>query len=600
MQTTVSRTSGFLRASDRAALLVVFAAFAALFISAPGFAAQPRWIEDEILVGMRRGAVPASVEKIAYGAGGGVIRNISEIGVLHLRVPPQALEAVMSALNHRSDVVFVEQNRALPPSVVPNDPEYAAQWHLPHIEAPAAWDHTTGANVVIAILDSGVDASHPDLGPKIVEGYDTTGGRSTEDVTGHGTAVAGSATAFGNNGVGIASPAWHSMLMPLRVTGSDGWATDADLAEGLVWAVNHGARVLNLSFGYVADSATIVSAARYAFQNGGLVVAASGNCGCREATRDTRYILNVSATDTADGVSSFSSTGRFVDLAAPGVGIYTTIRGGGYRYASGTSHASPLVAGVAALLFSLDPSLSPGDVEDILERTAEDLGSPGWDPEYGYGRVNARRAVLAVAGGSPPPPPESEPTDTTAPEVWIDAPSDGALVSGVVGVLATANDDTGVAGVDFYVDGVLAGSASATPYSFSWDTTRVPDGPHSLEVLALDEAGNQGHSGVVQVVVQNAAAVPDTSPPVVVILAPEDGSRVRGRLRVKVRASDDRSVESVDLLLDGRRVDSKVCGEPSCTLRFSRKIANGRHQIAVSARDQAGNETTSPALEVIR
>ena len=180
---------------------------------------------------------------------------------------------------------------------------------------------------------------------------------------------------------------------------------------------------MNLSFEGVAGNATIRSAAEYALNHGALVVAASGNCGCVDATADNPFILSVSATDETGGVAYFSSTGPYVDLSAPGTNILTTAVGGLYFSDSGTSLASPVVAGVAALMFSANPALTPAVVTELLEATAFDAGGAGYDTGFGFGRVNAYAAVVAAASYQPPP-------DTTPPTASITAPAAGATVSG--------------------------------------------------------------------------------------------------------------------------------------------------------------------------
>lgn len=180
--------------------------------------------------------------------------------------------------------------------------------------------------------------------------------------------MAGAAAAISNNGVGVASVAWQNPLMPIRVTDTQGFAYDSLIASGLVWAVDHGAKVMNLSFGGVAGSLTITSAANYVKSRGGLLIAAAGNCGCFDSTPANSSMISVSATDSFDNLAWFSSQGPYVDVAAPGVSMYTTTAGAGYGAPSGTSFVSPLAAGVVALIWSVNPSLTPdsrGDFESL-------------------------------------------------------------------------------------------------------------------------------------------------------------------------------------------------------------------------------------------
>jgi len=250
----------------------------------------------------------------AHGAA--LIGEIPQINTHLIRVPAPALEQVEQALSHRPEVKWVERNYIFPPDLTPDDLYYPYQWHLPKIFAPQAWDVTQGSSdVVIAVLDSGVDPFHPDLSAKLVAGYNFYGNNTdSADVYGHGTAVAGAAAAIGNNQIGVASVARQVRLMPIRVTDTSGYGYTSTISQGLTWAADHGAKVMNLSFAGIAGSTTIRSAAQYVQSHGGLVVAAAGNCGCFDPTPENPYIISVSATDPYDSVASFSSTGDYVDV----------------------------------------------------------------------------------------------------------------------------------------------------------------------------------------------------------------------------------------------------------------------------------------------
>lgn len=287
---------------------------------------------------------------------------------------------------------------------VPNDPQVASQWHLVRIRAPQAWALTQGAgSAVIAIVDSGVDVHHPDLAGKLVAGantYDSSG--VTADQHGHGTKMAGVAAARSHNGVGIAGVAGDSPVMPMRATDRKGRATSASIAKAIVWAADHGARVVNLSLEGVIRSAAIREAAEYAFNHGALVVAPSGNCGCVSPVAETPFILSVAATDESDQAAPFSTAGAFVDIAAPGTNIATTAMFGRYVGDSGTSVASAVVAGVASLMFAANPALTPEAATRILQDTASDPQHKGRDPQLGHGRVDAYAAVSAAKAWSAP------------------------------------------------------------------------------------------------------------------------------------------------------------------------------------------------------
>ena len=393
------------------------------------------------------------------------------------------------------EVLSAERDRILEPAqVTPNDPYYAAsEWHLPKIAAPTAWATTTGnGGLVVAVLDTGVDPTHPDLASKLVGGWDVYYNTAdSSDVNGHGTQVAGVLAAVSNNGVGVASVAWNCSIMPVRITNLAGSSSYSAIASGLTWAADHGARVANVSF-EATNSSTVKSAAQYFQSKGGVVIMAAGNNGQTDATVDNPYVLTVSATDQNDVLYPFSNRGNNIDLAAPGT-VYTTARGGGYGTAQGTSFASPIVAGVAALVLSVNPQLSGAQAQDVVRRSADDLGSAGWDALYGWGRVNASRAVGAAADAA-------SGVDATPPSVSITSPQAGASVgSSVVSVTSGVSDNVGVKKVELYVDGKLTDSSSAAPFTNSWNARKVKAGAHTLQSKAYDAMGNVGVSAVVTV-----------------------------------------------------------------------------------------------------
>lgn len=350
---------------------------------------------------------------------------------------------------------------------------------------------------------------------------------------------------------------------------------------------------MNMSFGGVAGSSTITSAAQYARSKGAVVVAAAGNCGCDDPTPENPYLISVSATTSTDALASFSSRGAFVDVAAPGSGIYTTAKGGGYASVSGTSFSSPITAGVVALIMAANPTLTPAAVEQILLSTADDLGPAGRDTSFGYGLVNAWQAVKA-AGSSPLPPP-----DTSPPVVAITSPADGAGVTGSITVSASASDNIGVSKVELYLDGVLFAADALAPYTFTWDTTKSSDGVHTLTARAYDAAGNQAASNPVRVTVSNVAA--DTTPPAVAITAPSSGDTVTKVAKVTVQASDNNLVSAVDILIDGKLVQTTATNASAVTVSYSwntRKDGAGPHTLSAAARDAAGNRSVSSPVAV--
>lgn len=549
------------------------------------------WIPDELLVGLRPGVSGTEIETLYRLHGAEKLEDLAKINVHRIRVPPQALAAVENALSHRPEIKFVERNYRLSPDFVPNDSLYSSEWHLPKISADMAWEISQGApSVVIAILDSGVESTHPDLASKLVAGYNFyDGNTNTTDVYGHGTKVAGTAAAICNDSIGVAAPACDNLIMPIRVTDTSGNGYVSAIANGLTWAVDHGAKVMNLSFAGVAGISTITSAAQYVMNHGGLVIAAAGNCGCFDSTPATPYIISVSGTDQNDNLASWSSQGNYVDVSAPGVSIYTTTMGGGYGAPSGTSFSSPLTAGVVALMMSVNGSLSPSQIESLLEANTDDLGPAGYDASYGYGRVNAYRAVAAAASSSPP-------RDTTPPLASTSSPSTGAIVTGVISVAVSASDNVGVNRVDLYIDGSRYGSDTSAPYSFYWDTTQTANGSHTLAAVAVDAAGNVGNSPTISVTVNNGQITADTQPPTVTISSVASaGTGVNSKLNVGVSATDNVAVVKVELYVDGTLIDTDTSAPYSFSLNI-RKLPNGTHTLQAKAYDSAKNSAVSTTV----
>lgn len=347
---------------------------------------------------------------------------------------------MLRALRQEKGVAFAELDYAVQTAdaFVPNDPEWPAQWGPSRIGAPVAWDVTTGtSDVVVAVLDTGVRLGHPDLAqnlwtnPGEIPGngvdddangkvddfwgwhffhewawhgteYDFVAKEDNQvhDENGHGTHVAGITGARMNNGVGIAGVAGGSRVMPVKVLDQDGYGWYSDMAQGIVYAVDSGAEVINLSVGGSVDSSTLRLAVDYARDRAVLIVAAAGN------TEDNHTavlfpaayedVLAVTATDQDDARAGFSNHGPEVDVAGPGVHVYSTWYTYDYFIKSGTSMAAPHVSGLAALMWSARPELTAAQVTRIITSTAADVNSdthPGWDEYLGWGRIDAGRAL---------------------------------------------------------------------------------------------------------------------------------------------------------------------------------------------------------------
>ncbi len=304
---------------------------------------------------------------------------------------------------HGADVAFVEPNNWLAPELTPDDPLYTTEWHIPKIGVNTAWDTTSGAGKTVAIVDSGVDCAHEELAASCVSGFNIpSNNTNTSDTFGHGTKVAGVVSALANNSLGVAGAAYGAKILPVRITNdSQGLASYSDIANGIIYAADNGADVINVSYA-AYDSQTIAAAAAYAVSKGKILVMAAGNAGTKSTTKNDQNIIVVAATDANDARTSWSNYGSPIDVAAPGTAISTTAPGGGFISMSGTSFASPLTAAVAALIWSRNAALTADEVTRVLLGTVNDRGQTGYDEDFGFGRVDALNAVVTAASGTIP------------------------------------------------------------------------------------------------------------------------------------------------------------------------------------------------------
>lgn len=282
-----------------------------------------------------------------------------------------------------------------------NDPLYVGgnQWHLQAVRAAEAWAITTGSpEVVVAVVDTGIDPEQPDLAGKVIGGYDFVNERfALGDDIGHGTAVASFITANTGDGKGLAGLAPGVRLLSFKSFGPFG-GTNFDVARGIIAAADAGARVINGSFGGGRPSRIVTEALAYAARKGAVTVVASGNGGSSQPSYPAAgpYVIAVGATDRNDRPTDFSQWGPHVSVVAPGGGVLGALAGGDQEVTNGTSFATPIAAGVVALMLSVNPALTAAEVQRILEGTADDIGPAGFDPKGGWGRVHAGRAVAAA------------------------------------------------------------------------------------------------------------------------------------------------------------------------------------------------------------
>lgn len=345
--------------------------------------------------------------------------------IYRLRLAPDAdILRIVENLNANPAVAYAEPDYLAHIIATPNDPLYSGQWGLTQINAPAAWDVTTGTtDVVIAVVDAGLDTSHPDLAGQLWTNPGEIAGNSVDDDnngyvddihgwnlvddnanlsdnTGHGTEVAGVIAAATNNGQGVAGVCWNCRLMIVKVTQPGGVANYSDIAAGVAYAAQKGAEVINLSLGGYSDSATLRAAIEIASQTA-VVVGGAGNDNKSDpfypAAYDD-YVLAVAGTTSSDTKVGTSNYGTWVDVSAPGEVITTTFSGGGYGPTSGTSMAAPFASGLAGLLRSLHPGWSADMVRAQIIHTTDDIDSlnPGYEGKLGSGRIDAGQAAATA------------------------------------------------------------------------------------------------------------------------------------------------------------------------------------------------------------
>jgi subtilisin family serine protease len=350
--------------------------------------------------------------------------ELSHIYRLRLSADTDVLRTVQDLSAHPA-VQYAEPDYLAHIITAPNDPEYSGQWALAKIDAPAAWDVGTGTtDAVIAIVDAGIEVTHPDLSGQLWQNPGEIAGNSIDDDnnghvddvygwnlvnnnndlsdnTGHGTEVAGIAAAATNNNVGIAGMCWQCRLMVVKVVQPGGVANYSDIAAGLVYAAQKGAKIINISLGGNSDSITLKTAIANAAQTA-VVVAGAGNDSSSApfypAAYDD-YVLAVAGTTQTDTKVSTSNYGAWVDMSAPGENIRTTFTGGGYGDASGTSVAAPFVSGLAGLLRSQHPTWSANLTRAQILNTTDNIDgvNPSYAGQLGSGRINAQKAVTAAA-----------------------------------------------------------------------------------------------------------------------------------------------------------------------------------------------------------
>ncbi|OGO24506.1 MAG: hypothetical protein A2Z28_00270 [Chloroflexi bacterium RBG_16_51_9] len=353
------------------------------------------------------GVNDAAKDNLVKQFGGVVEKPIALLGNANVVfLPPRAVQALVesgSVLRVDEDVIVyaVAKPQPAPP------PAETLPWGVDRIDAALAWDVSTGAGVKVAIVDTGIDQDHPDLVGNIKGGVNFVAkGRTVDpskwdDDNGHGSHVAGIVAAVDND-IGVIGVAHQAWLYGVKVLDKRGSGYLSDVILGIEWSIDNGMQVINMSLGTSSDVQSLHDAVDAAYAAGIVLVAAAGNSGDTDPDDDVIYpakyasVIAVAATDDTDTRASWSSDGPDVESAAPGVSIYSTYKGGGFATLSGTSMASPHVAGTVALVLAANPTLTPGDVRATLQATADDLGATGLDNYYGHGLVDAGETVTGT------------------------------------------------------------------------------------------------------------------------------------------------------------------------------------------------------------
>jgi len=485
----------------------------------------------ELVIGLdeiRSNSYPELLDLIV-GDSGKLVNTVSmdgRVAAVVADIPLEVTSVFVSKVEISRLSRYIEPNVRFQVDFTPNDPYWSLQWGPQKIEADWAWNTTTGnSSVIVAVVDTGIDYTHPDLAANYAPlGYDwVNNDPDPMDDFGHGTHVAGTIAAVINNGIGIAGLA-KVRIMAEKVMDASGSGSLSDVVRGIVHAVDRGAKIINLSLGSYVKSELLHEAVKYAHDHGVLVVASAGNDATSVKSYPAAYdeVVAVSATDEFDKPAAFSNYGDWVDVAAPGVKIYSTMptyhvtmNNNGfnlnYDYMSGTSMACPHVVGVAALIWSQFPDMTRDQVLAQLQYSADDLGELGFDVYYGFGRVNAMKAV------------EQAPTGHDVLVLNLKTPSYVSL--GKVAVINTTvlnmgtNHESDIT-VRLLVNGSVVNSTTidflmsgaSTAVSFSWNATI--EGMHNVTsyvvpVMGETIVGNNVLSKQIKVRLPQVIRVPD-------------------------------------------------------------------------------------------
>jgi subtilisin family serine protease len=556
------------------------------------------------------------------------LRRFAAVDIDLVRIPPGlAIDAAVAAFRAMPAVLLAQPNytRRLIAGPPPNDPFWldGSLWGLNKIQAQSAWTNFTAGDgtVVIANIDTGVEYTHPDLAanmwrnPSEIPGnaIDDDGNGYVDDVygidtinqdsdpiddQGHGTHTSGTAAAVGNNGVGVTGVNWNAKVLACKFLSAEGFGTDAGAIECFNYLValktrGENIRVSSNSWGSARESGPPAAALQSAIDAAGAVgiinIFGAGNDGMDNdlvpfdpASYTSPSIVAVASSGATDRRSFFSNYGATsVDLAAPGEDILSTYPGASYSESSGTSMATPFVAGVAALVASMNPSLSVPEIKALLLDNVDQ--SPRWQGVVvSGGRLNALRAASAVGSGP----------SNTPPTASITSPAEGATFKEPVTITVTADaadSDGTVASVAFYANGSPIGVDATSPYSTTW--INVTAGSYTVTAVATDNLGAIGASAGVHVIV-----VPN-APPIVAISSPAAGASFTSPATVTMTADasdSDGSVTGVGFYANGALIGTDTTSPYGVTWN----APLGAHALTAVATDNAGGSSTSASVSI--
>ncbi|HEY4552327.1 MAG TPA: S8 family peptidase [Bacillaceae bacterium] len=356
---------------------------------------KSHYYNNEVVVNFKDSPSDSAIEEMALEIDGKLQERHDSVYIF--KSNSQSTDELIDFFNQNEQVAFAEPHFIYLQNEV-NDTFYQNyQWNLPAIGTEPGWSVSRGSeDVKIAVVDTGVDLDHQDLSERLTEGYNVLARNNhPDDDNGHGTHVAGIIAAVTNNAEGVAGITWYNPIMPVKVMNAQGYGGSFDVAQGIRWAADHGADVINLSLGNYQPSRVMEEAVRYALDKDIVVIAAAGNDNTGQPSFPAAYpgVVSVAAVDWEGKRAPFSNFGEHIDIAAPGVFIASTFAGGQYASLSGTSMASPHVSALAGLIRSVNPNLKNTEVADIMTRTTQRAGKDGHDIYYGNGIIDNTNAL---------------------------------------------------------------------------------------------------------------------------------------------------------------------------------------------------------------